>query len=97
MTTATVKKASKKAPVATSPRKRPSKKFIAQMVAYRGFMTANEKTQIATLSIRNTLQKINNRAMADDVTVNFTSAENAEIQKLIKDFVKGVDLIIDNK
>lgn len=86
-----------KRPVQESNRKRPSKSFIEKMALIRGFMTGNEKTQLATLKLKNVWQRINNRAMADDVTLNFTGAENEEIQKLIKEFVKGVDAVLNKK
>ena len=92
---ATVKKVRK--PRKTTARKRPSKKFINKMVAFRGFMTGSEKTQITTLSVRNTLQRINNIAMEEDVNETFSGAENAELQKLMKDFVNGVNAVLKAK
>lgn len=86
-----------KRPVQESKRKRPSKAFIQQSADIRGYMTGNEKTQLATLELKNAWQRINNRAMADDVTVNFTSAENDELQRLMKEFVKGVNAVLKTK
>jgi len=94
MSTAT-KKA--KAPVKTSDRKRPNKTFIMKMVAFRGHMTGNEKTQLATLDVKNVMQRVNNRAMSDNVDDNFTGTQNEQIQKLIKQFVKEVDAVISGK
>jgi LPS O-antigen subunit length determinant protein (WzzB/FepE family) len=94
MSTAT-KKA--KAPVKTSDRKRPNKAFISQMAAFRGFMTGNEKTQLATLDVKNIMQRVNNRAMSDNVNDNFNGADNERIQKLIKQFVKDIDAVISGK
>ena len=87
----------KKAPVATSERKRPNKTFILQMAEFNKFMTGNQKTQLATLDVRNLLQRINNRAMSEETGIKFTAEENSEIQHLIKEFVKSVDEIIKNK
>ena len=62
-----------KRPVQESNRKRPSKAFITRTAEIRGFMTGNEKTSLKTLDVKNAWQRINNRAMADDVTINFIS------------------------
>jgi len=86
-----------KRPVKTSARKRPSKAFITRMAEIRGFMTGNERTQLATLDVRNTLQRINNRTMSEDVNETLTGVENADIQALIKAFVKGVNEVLKNK
>lgn len=94
MATATKKT---KAPVKTSDRKRPNKTFINQMAQFRGFMTGNEKTQLATLDVKNVMQRVNNRAMSDNVNDNFNGKENEQIQKLIKQFVKDVDAVISGK
>lgn len=94
MATATKKT---QAPVKTSDRKRPNKAFINQMAQFRGFMTGNEKTQLATLDVKNVMQRVNNRAMSDNVNDNFNGKENEQIQKLIKQFVKDVDAVISGK
>jgi len=86
-----------KAPEKTSDRKRPNKAFIAKMVQFRGFMSGNEKTQLATLTVKNILQKVNNRAMSDEVNDNFIGKENEALQKLMKQFVKDVDVILKNE
>lgn len=83
-----------KRPVKTSARKRPNRKFIEQMAAIRGFMTGNEKTLITGLTVKNALQRVNNRAMDDNANVQFTSEQNAELQRLMKEFVKGVNAVI---
>jgi hypothetical protein len=84
-------------PVRESQRKRPSKDFIVRTAEIRGFMTGNEKTSLKTLEIRNAWQRINNRSMADDVRLNFTSEENKELQRLMSEFVKGVDAVLKGK
>lgn len=86
-----------KRPVRESNRKRPSKAFIEKTAEIRGFMTGNEKTSLATLKLKNAWQRINNRSMADDVTANFSGAENEELQRLIREFVKGVDAVLNSK
>ena len=68
-----------------------------KMIEFRGFMTGNEKTLLSGLSVKNALQRINNRAMSDDVNDNFTGEQNAELQKLMKDFVSGVDAVLKAK
>lgn len=83
-----------KQPVKTSLRKRVNKEFINQMSQFRGYMTGNEKTQLATLDVKNVTQRILNRAMSDNVENTFTSVENDEIQRLIKNFVKEINKII---
>jgi len=85
------------APKQTSDRKRPSKSFIQQMAEFRGHMTGAEKTQLAGLEVKNALQRVNNRAMSEDATVVFSGAENVELQKLMKEFVKGVNAVLKGK
>jgi len=86
-----------KAPVKTSDRKRPNKKFIEATVALRGYMTGNEKTQITSLEVKNAMQRVNNRSMSDDVNDNFSGAENEALQKLMKRFVKDINAVINGK
>lgn len=81
-------------PKPTSDRKRPNKTFIKRCVEFRGFMTGAEKTQLATLDVKNVMQRVNNVAMSDDVNQLFTGTENAELQALIKEFVKSVDSVL---
>lgn len=78
------------APVRTSEKKRPNKTFIQQMAEFRGHMTGNEKTQLKGLEVKNALQRVNNRAMDE----KFDSKQNKELQKLMADFVKGVNAIL---
>jgi nuclear transport factor 2 (NTF2) superfamily protein len=84
-------------PVQESSRKRPSKKFIEAQAQIRGFMTGNDKTSLKTLEVKNAWQRINNRSMADDVTLNFTGAQNDELQRLMREFVKGVNAVLNEK
>lgn len=83
----------KREPKPTSTRLRPNKTFIQQMVAFRGNMTGDEKTQLATLEVKNALQRVNNRAM----TEGFSGVDNAELQRLMKEFVKGVNEVLASK
>ena len=86
----------KREPKKTSDRKRPNKTFIQKMVEFRGYMTGNEKTSIATLDVKNVMQRVNNRAMSDDVNDNFNATQNEQIQKLIKQFVKDINAVINS-
>jgi len=84
-------------PVRTSDRKRPNKAFINQMAQFRGFMTANEKLQLKTLDVKNVMQRVNNKSMSDNVNDNFSSKDVNELIKLINEFVRNVDSVINNK
>lgn len=95
-TTATTTK-KVKAPKKTSERKRPNKQYIQKMAEFRGFMTGNEKTSLATLDVKNVMQRVNNVAMNDDASKQFSGAENEAIQKLIKQFVKDVNAVLKNR
>jgi hypothetical protein len=86
----------KREPKKTSDRKRPNKAFIQKMVEFRGYMTGNEKTQLATLDVKNVMQRVNNRTMSDNVNDNFNATQNEQIQKLIKQFVKDIDAVINS-
>ena len=79
-------------PKPTTQKKRPNRTFIEQMADFRGHMTGDEKTQLATLDVKNAWQRINNRAMSEGN--GFTGTQNAELQRLMKDFVRGVDEIL---
>ena len=93
--TTTVKKVRR--PRKTSDRKRPNKKYIQRMAEFRGFMTGNEKTSLATLDVKNVMQRVNNVAMSEDATKQFDGAENEAIQKLIKQFVKDVKNVLKDR
>jgi hypothetical protein len=86
----------KREPKKTSDRKRPNKAFIQKMVEFRGYMTGNEKTQLTTLDVKNVMQRLNNRTMSDNVNDNFNATQNEQIQKLIKQFVKDIDAVINS-
>lgn len=94
-----MKEATKKAVKAVKPRKksdrkRPNKTFIERMAKFRGFMTGNEKTTLATLNVKNVMQRVNNIAMDDDATKQFNGTQNAKIQALIKAFVTDIDAVV---
>lgn len=84
-----------KAPVKTSDKKRPNKTYITLMAEFRGHMTGNEKLQIKTLTVKNVLQKINNRAMSETKDTEFNSKEVKDLIKLINTFVKEVNNILN--
>lgn len=84
-------------PRKTSDRKRVNKAFIKKMAAFRGYTTGNEKTSLTTLDVKNALQRINNRSMSDDVNDNFNGTQNEVLQKLMREFVKNVDAVINSK
>jgi len=86
----------KREPKKTSDRKRPNKAFIQKMVEFRGYMTGNEKTSLASLDVKNVMQRVNNRTLSDDVNDNFNATQNEKIQKLIKQFVKDIDAVINS-
>jgi hypothetical protein len=86
----------KREPKKTSDRKRPNKTFIQKMVEFRGYMTGNEKSSLATLDVKNVMQRVNNRTMSDNVNDNFNATQNEQIQKLIKQFVKDIDAVINS-
>jgi len=90
-------KTRKRAPKKTSPKKRPNKKYILQLAEFRGFMTSNEKTALATLKVKNVMQKVNNKTLSEDALVQFNSYECKAINSLISKFVKDINTILKNK
>jgi hypothetical protein len=91
MNTTTTKK---RAPKKTSERKRPNKSYILRLAEFRGFMTGNEKSSLQTLNVKNVMQRLNNVAMSEDSNVQFTGAENTELQRLMKEFVKNINGVL---
>ncbi len=87
------KVAKKKAPKPTSDRKRPNKTFIQQMAEFRGHMTCNEKTMLVGLEVKNLLQRVNNRAFGESIK----AGECAELQKLMKTFVKEANALLEKE
>ena len=83
-----------KAPVKTSNKKRPNKNYVLRLAEFRGYMTGNEKTQLASLEVKNINQRINNIAMSDDASVLFNGSENAELQRLMKQYVKDIESVL---
>jgi hypothetical protein len=84
----------KRAPRKTSDRKRPNKSYILRLAEFRGFMTGNEKSSLQTLNVKNVMQRLNNVAMSEDASVQFTGAENTELQRLMKEFVKNINGVL---
>jgi hypothetical protein len=87
-------KTRKRAPKKTSPKKRPNKKYILQLAEFRGFMSSNDKTSLSTIDVKNINQRVNNIAMSDDAGIQFNGAENAELQRLMKQYVKDVESVL---
>lgn len=81
-------------PVKTSDRNRPNKTYINQMAIFRGHLTDNEETQLATLTVKNMLQKINNRAMSNIETHNFNTDQNIKLQELMIKFVNEANTLL---
>lgn len=92
----TLNKTTAEQPNKTSNRKRPNRAFIEQMAGFRGYMTGNEKVQLATLQVKNAMARINTRAMSDDVNDNFNTKQTEQFQKLIKQFVKDIDAVTNS-
>lgn len=88
----TTKKA--KAPVKTSDRKRPNRQFIESMAKFRGYMTGNEKLSLKTLEVKNALQRINNKAMSDDVNNIFNSNDVNALIKILNNTVKEINAVL---
>ena len=73
-------------------RRRVSKTFINSLAVQRGFLSANQKVSLKGLSIKNTLQRINNRTLSE--TNQLKTAQCLELQKLFTAFIKNVDNVI---
>ena len=76
-------------------RRRVNKTFINNLAAQRGGLTKNEKVSLTTLSVKNALQRVNNRALSEHNQL--ASKQCIALQKLLKEFVKSVDSIITVK
>jgi len=83
-----------KRPIQESNRKRPSKAVIEKMAQIRGFMSGNEKVQLKTLALRNAWQRINNKAMSDNVENNFNSDEVNSLIKIINTALKDINKVL---
>ena len=77
----------------TSTRKRPNKAKILKQKALRGYLTDNEELMLNGLSVKNLLQRINNRAFEDHIK----KADCKKIQLLMIEFVKNIDEIMVDK
>lgn len=93
----TITKTRKREPKKTSAKKRPNKTFIMKMAEFRGFMTANDKTALATLKVKNVMQRVNNKTMSDDADGQLSGKQCTAIQSLINKFIKDVDAVLSLK
>lgn len=77
----------------TSTRKRPNKTKLLNQAKLRGHQTHCEMLMLTGLSVKNLLQRINNKCF-DDVIKN---ADCKKIEELMKVFVASCDEILENK
>ena len=89
---ATITKKQMKAGEKATARRRVNKAFINSLGIERGGLTANQKVSLTTLSVKNVLQRVNNRTLND---INqLTGKQCTALQRLLKEFVVSVDSII---
>ncbi len=81
-------------PAKTSNKKRPNKSYILSMVQFKGSINENERTQLATLTVKNAMQRINNKAMAEKEENQLTVEQNIALQILISKFVNDIDQVL---
>lgn len=81
-------------PVKTSNKKRPNKSYILSMAQFKGGITENERTQLSTLTVKNAMQRINNKAMSEVESNQLTYEQNVALQILIAKFVNDVDNVL---
>lgn len=81
-------------PVKTSNKKRPNKSYILSMAHFKGGISENERTQLATLTVKNAMQRINNKAMSEVETNKLSNEENIALQILIAKFVADIDKVL---
>lgn len=81
-------------PVKTSTKKRPNKSYILSMAQFKGGISENERTQLATLTVKNAMQRINNKAMSDNENNQLSNEQNIAIQILIAKFVSDIEKVI---
>jgi hypothetical protein len=77
----------------TSTRKRPNKSKILKQEKLRGHLTDNEKLMLTGLTVKNFLQRLNNRCF-DDL---FLPSDCKKLNQLMVDFVKSSDEILNKK
>tara|TARA_R110000868_G_C10787599_1_gene756017 strand:+ start:670 stop:942 length:273 start_codon:yes stop_codon:yes gene_type:complete len=81
-------------PVKTSNKKRPNKTYILYMAQIKGGISENERTQLATLTVKNALQRVNNRAMSEKEETQLSIEQNIALQMMIAKFVNDVEQIL---
>ena len=77
-------------PVKTSAKKRPNKTYIMKMAEVKGGLTENQRTQLATLRVKNAMQRVNNRAMSDKESNQLTTEQNIAMQILMTKFANDI-------
>ena len=76
----------------TSTRKRPNKSKILKQAQLRGHLTPNESLMVTGLTVKNLLQRINNRGF-DDVIM---PSDCKKLEDLMKEFVTNCDAVLNN-
>ena len=74
----------------TSTRKRPNKAKILKQATLRGHLTPNENLMITGLTVKNLLQRINNRGFEDVIL----PADCKRLEELMKEFVTKCDEVL---
>jgi hypothetical protein len=73
-------------------RHRPNKAFLEHTAEKRGYYLPSEKVALKGLVVKNTLQRVFNRTIGTDVIL--TNAECAKVNKILNDFIAGIDEIL---
>ena len=73
-------------------RHRVNKTFIQKIAEEKGFLTPNEKVSLKGLSIKNALQRVNNRTLS--INNQLTNKQCTALNKLYTAFIKDIDAII---
>ena len=81
-------------PVKTSNKKRPNKSYILSMAHVKGGISENERTQLATLTVKNAMQRVNNKAMSEVEANQLSDEQNIALQMMIAKFVNDVEQIL---
>ena len=76
-----------------STRKRPNKAKILKQALLRGHNTSNEKLMLTGLTVKNILQRINNKCFDDIIKNN----DCKKLEDLMKDFVNSANEILNGK
>jgi hypothetical protein len=82
------------APVKTSNKKRPNKSYILSMAQVKGGISENERTQLATLTVKNAMQRVNNKTMSEVESNQLSDEQNIALQMMIAKFVNDVEQIL---